>query len=1150
VSGDHNWFPCTHRSARSGYTNLALMDAALAGYRIHFSQGVCVMARVSTLVRAWRMVATIVGVLALGAAHASAQATRGSLLGTVSDTSGGAIPGATVTATETRTNISASTVTNESGFYTFANLRDGVYRVEAELSGFKKVIRDEVTVDVNTTVRIDLALQPGEVSETVTVTSEVPALQTDRADTGRVIEGEQIAAMPLGFGRNFQGMLATVPGASRPFRPHSEFFNSQDSLSTNVNGQSRLANNVMIEGIDDNHKTGLLTVLIPSAEALETVSVSTSNYDAEFGRAGGAVTNVTLKSGTNQFKGSGYWFGNTESTVAKNAFVDRTLPEERQKPPSQYNQFGFTFGGPIVRNRFFFFGDYVRTNDDLGRVNRYVVPTAAQRAGDFSASSVPIFDPLTGDAATGANRTPFEGNRIPGTRISPIAQRILQNVPMPNIEGAASGQVNYQDTTIRERRTDGFDVKLNYQASAKDQLSGRYSFQRPTVFEPSNFANNFGGPYQGGFIGTGVNTTYSLAGNWTRTWTNTLVMDVRAGVSKYHNEALSAGHGLNTATEVGITGANLDDYTSGMTQIEINNGFSNPVVGYSASLPWDRGETTVDLSTTVTKLWGNHTIKIGGTYRHNKDFLLQTQDQGGPRGIFRFGASQTGSPANTASQSNINNAFAAFLLDRPSSAGRDLAVVPEPGTTHSAVFTFVNDKWQVSPKLTLDIGVRHEYYTPLVGIQQQGGLSNYDPETNTLRVSGYGSIPEDLGVKASWRNFNPRLGLSYRVDDRSVLRAGYGVSTAPFGDNSYAFNFPVKQNNQFNAANAFVPPSGVAMVVGFPTPAVANIPSDGIIDVATDPRLRQAQYFVIPTDLKEGLIHSFNVAFQRELPWQFTAEVAYVGNRGQDIIQRLNLNASMTPGTNDAGRPYFAQFGRTGDALAFLPYRTTYNSLQVKVDRRFRNNFLITNSYTFGRGESYDGGDSNGAISTPADIELSWGRTVNDRTHTFVSSYVWGLPINKGGALGWIVNGWQLSGLFTAQTGQALDITASGALLRAPGNMQRPNQTGDSEILGGIGGGQLWFDTSVFVLPAENTFGNVTRAGTGVEGPGYVNLDASVVKRFDIGRTYAEFRVDAFNVTNSLHGNNPNTTLGNATFGQITGSFGERLVRFGLRFIF
>ena len=224
--------------------------------------------------------------------------------------------------------------------------------------------------------------------------------------------------------------------------------------------------------------------------------------------------------------------------------------------------------------------------------------------------------------------------------------------------------------------------------------------------------------------------------------------------------------------------------------------------------------------------------------------------------------------------------------------------------------------------------------------------------------------------------------------------------------------------------------------------------------------------------------------------------------------------------------------------------------MQVKVDRRFRNNFLVTNSYTLGKGESYDAGDSNGSINTPADIERSWGRTSNDRTHVFVSSFVYGLPWRTDGIVGWLVNGWQVAGLFTAQSGTALDITMTGALLRAPGNTQRPDMTGDANVIGGIGVGKTWFDTSVFSDPAANTFGNLTRNGSGINGPGYVNLDGSLVKRFGMGSKYGEFRVDAFNLTNSLHANNPNTTFGDAVFGQINGSYGERIVRFGLKFVF
>ena len=308
----------------------------------------------------------VMALVGLCPAGAGAQAVRGTLLGNVTDQGGLPMPGAAVTATEVNTNMSATTVTNESGYYTFT-MRNGVYRVEAELGGFKKTVRQGIKLDVNTTVRVDLRMEVGVVEESITVTAMTPLLQTDRADTGRIIEGVQIQAVPLGFNRNFQGMLVTVPGATRPFRPHSEFFNAQDSLSTNVNGQSRLANNVQLEGVDDNHKTGLLTVLVPSAEAIETVSISTSNYDAEFGRAGGAITNVTLKSGTNALKGSVFAFGNTEATKASGYF-------SHLAPDTDYLQTGFTLGGPLRRNRLFFFGDYQHTIDKLGRTTRATIP--------------------------------------------------------------------------------------------------------------------------------------------------------------------------------------------------------------------------------------------------------------------------------------------------------------------------------------------------------------------------------------------------------------------------------------------------------------------------------------------------------------------------------------------------------------------------------------------------------------------------------------------------------------------------------------------------------------------------------------------------------------------------------------------------------
>ncbi len=1107
---------------------------------------------ISSTSRVSRVIGLVVLVGALAAApvvpNAWSQAVTGTLLGSVTDTGGLPVPGATVIITEVNTGIRSTGVTNENGNFVFSSLRNGVYRIEAELTGFKKVIRDGIEVQVNTTVRADLKLEVGALEESITVVGESPLLQTDRTDTGRIIESVLLQEVPLAWNRNFQGALVTVPGATRPHREHSEFFNSQDSLATEVNGQSRLANNVLIEGIDNNHKTGLLTVLIPSADAIETVSVTTSNYDAEFGRAGGAVTAVTLRSGTNDFKGSAFAGGNTDATIARNYF-------SRTKAPTESVGYGFTIGGPIQRNKMFFFGDYQRASDNAGRVQRSIIPPMEFRNGDFSRAATIVYNPFTGNP-DGTGRQPFQGNVIPSTMISPIARAILALIPQPNIS-APLGQINYELPYQRKKTTDAFDVKLNHQLSDRNAVSGRFSYQRPEISDPGIY-----GKYGGGgkdFAGTGTNITISTGATFTRTWSNTLVQEIRGGVTYYHNEAFTDALGEKTSDELGIRGVNVNDFSAGITSVFIggtgaNALYSQPVIGFAASLPWDRSERTSEISTVLTKLLGNHTLKVGGNLRHNRDFLLQVQDRLGPRGGFEFNGQQTGLPSDAASLNGFANAFASFLLDVPSRVGRDLTVV-DPGTRHWAVFSFIHDKWQVTPKITIDLGLRHEYYTPLVGLESQGGLANYDPATNSILVSGHGDVPANLGVKKYFKNFVPRTGISYRMSDTTVMRAGYGISTIPFPDNSYAFNFPVKQNNDFNAPNTFAS-APVHMADGFPAPILANIPTNGIIPANTSLLLSQ-RYFAIPSDLHEGRLQSWNVAYQRQLPYGFTAEAAYVGNRG-NVVNMINLNAGMVPGLDNAGRPQFAPFGRTAETTGWMRSDTNYHSLQTKFDKRFSRGLMITTSYTLGRSINYWQGTTNGGIITPANIELSRGRAEYDRLHSYVQSFVYQLPIGREGRwlttgpASWILGGWQLSGIFTAQSGLPINFTANGALLRAPGNTQRPDATGTPAVLGGIGPGTQWFDTSVFSLPAPNTFGNIKRNGL-LDGPAYVNLDASLAKWFTFQRDVkAEVRIDAFNVTNRPQFQNPNGELGNANFGRITTTQPntERTVRFAVRLVF
>jgi hypothetical protein len=412
-----------------------------------------------------------------------------------------------------------------------------------------------------------------------------------------------------------------------------------------------------------------------------------------------------------------------------------------------------------------------------------------------------------------------------------------------------------------------------------------------------------------------------------------------------------------------------------------------------------------------------------------------------------------------------------------------------------------------------------------------------------------------VNVKSTFSNFSPRTGISWRLTDQTVLRAGYGASTIPFPDNRYAFNYPVKQNYSGSAANGFQ--NAGSMAAGFPTPALVTVPQNGVIPV-TGPLLNSL-YDVIPANLREGTLHSWNVAYQRQLPYNLTADIAYVGNRGVNLVMDVDANASQILGSGNNGRPQFATFNRTGTTrVRSNDNKSEYNALQIKVDRRFQNGWLVTNSYTLSR--SRDLVNENTTIPTPLDFDLSWARSNFDRTHNYVLTGIYELPWGPGkrwmaeSLLGKIVGGWQISGMFIAQSGQPLNITGNGTLLNTPGTTAYANQNGDHRVLGGLGPGNLYFDPAVYSLPVAGVQGNMRR-NDGPEGPGFWQIDASLFKRFSIGATrFAEFRVDSFNTTNSVRWGNPGTGFSTAagnTFGQITGTNGsQRSVRFGARFVF
>jgi hypothetical protein len=1081
----------------------------------------------------------ILSALALwGSSSAYSQAVNATLLGTVTDASGAVISNAKVIVTETNTAVSRTGETNASGNYSFPDLPPGQYTVLVEVAGFKKETKTNIDLLVNTSTRVDLQLQPGNVSESIEVTAEVATLQTDRTDTGRKIEVQLVEDAPLGNNRNFQSLLNLAPGTAPASFQHSQFFNASSSLQTQVNGQMREGNNYLIEGTDDNERTGLLQILIPPIEAIQTVDISTSNFDAEQGRATGAVTNVILKSGSNTFHGAAYEFLQNNDLDAR-SFFNPSVPH------IAYNYVGGNIGGPVRKNKLFFFADYLRTMDHEGSATLETIPSLAFRGGDLSADTHVIYDPATGDPFTGTGRTPIPGNKIPQSRINPVSTNILALLPAPNQSFKESAPANnYYAALPFQKTTDSLDGKMDFNITDKDRLSGRISFARPVIFQAPIFGLAGGGNANGAFEGTGTQKTYSAGLNYDHVFSPTLLTEARIGISHYHNVANPSDYGSNDATKLGIPGVNINPFTTGQVGINIDNTFTAPLIGYSASLPWVRAEVNVDIVNTWTKILGNHTIKFGGDLRRVRDDLLQDQTFS-PRGVYHFNTNQTSTPG---ASTGFGNAFASFLLDSPSQVGRDVNTY-FPAYREWQFFSFVGDKWQVTPKLTVDLGLRWELYPPGTPAFP-GGFSNYNPVNNTLVIAGVGGNPSNLGMQTRYNYFAPRVGLAYRLTEKTVIRAGFGVSYVPFTDNTYAYNYPVRANNAYNPIGNGYGPAVLADNVtpatfqaGFPLPVPITIPSNGIIQIPNSGVLASQTYTYIPTNWKNPHVESWNIAVQQALPHHFTLDVAYVANHGVDTVASPNINSATVIGTGTAGEPG-AVFNRTASTNQyFSAYSSSYNSLQVKLDRRFSSGLLITTSFTWQKSMSFQS-DDDGGLTFFINQRRNYAPTDFDRKLNFVQSYVYQLPFGKGkkwltsGPANAVVGGWQVSGIVSIYTGTPFFVTANGGSLNSPGSTQTANQIAPVTYAHGINVGNPWFSTSSFAQPVGVVFGSVGR--NNMFGPGLFALNASLFKHIKITeRIDMELRGEAFQLTNTPQFNNPQNSLTSSTFGYVTGTQGS-----------
>jgi len=1093
---------------------------------------------------------------------AGAQVLYGSLVGNVTDETGSAVPGASVTITHTETGASHEAVTDPTGSYRFPTVQPGTYTITVKLTGFRTFTRSQIPVTLNNVTRVDAALQVGQLSESVTVSGESPVLQTDRAEVRSELKARELVSLPVSLNRNYQYMFRVLPGFTPPAEAHSVPSNPSRALVFNVNGASRSSNNIRIDGVSTtNIWLPHVAAYVPALESLDTVNVVTNSFDAEQGLAGGSAINVQIKSGTNDLHGSAFEYHTNEQLRTQNYFAPAGTP----KGDWQYNQYGGTFGGPVVRNKVFYFASYEGTRDRQFLSRTVSVPTEALRRGDLSAAPNPIYDPFTGNP-NGSGRTAFANSQIPADRIDPTARQLLALLPLPNLrnaDGSIPENDNYfvQAPFVLNRWT--LDSKMNWNAGDKLNFFGRFSVLDFFTENGTNFGHDLQGqPLGSSNPGRGEGNTYNVSGGTTYTFSSTLQMDAHVGFVRMNTGVEQSDIGENKGLDLlHLPGTNGPNAYEGGTPLFDLDTYAD--LGTTDTfMPYYRSDDQYQAVMNLNWLKGHHNIRLGTDIYYQA--LNHTQpeisggDSFGARGGFRFQSGPTliqGGPTG-----NQYNAFAAFLLGVPNRIGR-LKLV-EPYTTRNWQYSlYIRDQWQVSSKLTFSYGTRWEYFP--VPTRAHRGLERYDVNTNLMMIGGVGSVPKDLGVKVSKTLFAPRLGVTFRPTEGLVLRAGFGITNDP-----YSLARPLRTNH----------PAVLNLLINAPNLGFASRTSDGIplipdADLGNGiiPVPSPITVFTLPDKFERGQIRSWNVAVEKELRWGFVAEAAYVATRQIDQLGFRELNWSPIGG-DQAGRQLNQRFGRTGQTRLIAPIGDSqYDALQTRLERRFRNGVQLAAYYTWSKSTGIAGNpNSDGAlrINIPEYYDLNRSRSDFDRPHSLSITNITELPfgpnhrwLNNGGVLSQVLGGWQVNNILSFYSGTPFSVTASGTSLNAPENDQRADLVKpDVEILGGIGRTNAYFDPLAFQPVTEARFG--TAPFNVLRGPGVASWDLGIFRQVQIrGQMNLQLRVEAFNVTNRPRFSNPGGNVSNLRlnpdgsvrdlngFAVITSTQdgSERQVRFGIR---
>jgi Carboxypeptidase regulatory-like domain/TonB dependent receptor-like, beta-barrel len=1098
-------------------------------------------------------------ILCAGAGRADAQALYGSIVGRLTDSTDAGVPGAAVTATHTETSQARTATTSENGVYSFPALPSGTYTVSIAISGFQPVTRRNVNVTISTAVRVDVRLQVNAVSETVDVSAQTVTLQTDRAEVRSELNTRALEELPVPPNRNYQNLFVTIPGFTPPANAHSISANPSRALQFNVNGATRNSNAIRIEGAAaPNVWLPHVAAYVPGLEAIETVSVVTSSLDADQGLAGGAAVNLQMKSGTNEIRGSAFWFHGDDNMKAKPYF----LPAGEQKPKWLDDQSGATMGGPIKRNKLFYFASYDGQFDRRTGFTLLTVPTAAMRAGDLSASPNPVYDPATGNA-DGSGRAAFANNAIPQSRLDPTAMKILANIPLPTFTDRLTN--NYfakGDFSVTRHKYDG---KLTWTATNKLNVNGRVGVLDYTMINPPAFGD-VGPPVHsaGGREGRGFGTILNGTVSANYTVSPTFLVDTYFGFTRLDTAAEAPRMDENIGRDVlGIPG------TNGAEGERVYGGYpSFAVTNYAnfgkANSPIYYLDPAYEYVANASLVRGAHNVRFGVNVARQKMDNFEVQGAGS----FSFSGGSTSLRGGAGP--NQFNSIADFLLGYLSAGNRSI-LLDDAATSRTWAFSlYARDQWQASRKLTLSYGVRWDYFP--MGVAKDRGFQKYDWDTNKMLLCGIGDIPRDCGVEIPLANFSPKLGIAYRPTETLVVRAGFGVNYDP-------------QPLSFVRNLLGVYPQSLGY--GLPAPANANVPAGllknglppepqvdtqgGIIDIPLT-----TGFYSPPDDYTMGYIQSWNLTIEKRLVWGLIGQAGYVGSRQKKILQTLNLNAGQVPGAGRDAQPYFQKFGRTADSNIIGNFGdNSYDSLQSTLVRGFANGVQLNASYTWSKaiGQCCDDlSDKNQAIQIPAYMHLNRSLTGYDRTHVFTFSTVSELPFGEGkpfvtsGLGSKLLGNWQVNALVTAYSGTPFSVSAAGTSLNAPGNAQRADQVkADVQILGGTGAGNSYFDPFAFAPVTDARFG--TAGFNTVRGPGQVNLDIGLVRNFRIGgKRQVQFRAEALNATNTPHFANPGSNVSNLQlnpdgtirslggYTEITSTTGtgregvdERVFRLGLR---